>query len=166
MNINELLKQKVELKAEPQKGLPCHLQILDITTNSDKWEIKTVCITGKTEHDLNTYKQVVQIPFVAYAFPMSQNQTKSEALDCVLSVFCEDIEEAKQAVYKAILALQTTKLNSLVGSTYLPIVCAKCTYKQSIYETIKEEETGKEYNQQIGTIYHFNDITPILEIEK
>lgn len=166
MNINELLKQKIELKAEPQKGLPCHLQILDITTNSDKWETKTVCIAGKTEHDLNTYKQVVQVPFVAYAMPISQNQTKSEALDCVLSVFCEDIEDAKQAVYKAILALQTTKLNSLVGNAYLPVVCGKCTYKEGVYENIKEDDTGKEYKQQVGYIYHFNDILPILEIEK
>ena len=166
MNINELLQQDIKMKAVPQKGLPCHLQILDITTKAEKWFEKTVCIMGKTEHDLPTYKKVFQVPFVAYAMPMEQDQTKSEALDCVLSIFCEDIEEAKETVYKAIYALKTTKLNSLVGNQYLPIVCSKCTYKESLYETVKEKDTGKEYKQQVGTIYHFNDILPIVEVEK
>ena len=164
MNISELLKQNIQTQAEPIRNLPCHLQILDITTNADKWEEKKVCIMPKSEHDLATYKTVYQIPFIAYAMPTTQGQTKSAVLDCVLSVFCEDIEEAKQAVYRAIIALQTTKLNSLVGNQYLPIVCAKCTYKEGIYEKVEEE--GRTYQQLVGHKYHFGEILPILEIEK
>ena len=164
MNITELLKQNIQTQAEPVRGLPCHLQVLDITVNADKWDEKKVCIMGKTEHDLPTYKTVYQIPFIAYAFPMANNQTKSGALDCVLSVFCEDMEDAKQAVYKAILALQSTKLNSLVGNQYLPIVCAKCTYKEGIYEKVEEE--GRAYQQVVGYKYHFNELLPVTETEK
>lgn len=164
MNINELLKQNIQTQAEPVRGLPCHLQVLDITTNADKWEEKKVCIMGKTEHDLPTYKTVYQIPFIAYCVPSMQGQTKSAVLDCVLSVFCQELEDAKQSVYKAILALQNTKLNSLVGNQYLPIVSAKCTYKEGVYEKVEEE--GRTYQQLIGHKYHFNELLPITEIEK
>lgn len=163
MNITEILKQNIQTQAEPTRGLPCNLQVLDITTDTDKWEEKKVCIMPKTEHDLPTYKSVFQIPFIAYAMPTTQAQTKSAVLDCVLSVFCEDIEDAKQAVYRAFIALQTTKLNSLVGNQYIPIVNAKCTYKECIYEKVEEE--GRAYQQIIGYKYHFNEMLPILDVK-
>lgn len=158
-NIAELLNKQVKAVSYPTAKELAHLQIVQLQTNSAKWCKKEILVKGRTEFDLDTKKNIFIIDFKAYCMPTTDKQEKSPLLDCSLIVYAESEEDAQNEVNKVILALQTTKLTARLNGQHLPIVSAKCSFINRIYETIQGEQ-GENIQIEKGRIYQFDKIEP------
>lgn len=158
-NIQELLNKQVKAVSYPIVKELAHLQIVQLQTDSRKWHKKEILVKGRTEFDLDTKKNIFIIDFKAYCIPTTSKQEKSPLLDCSLIIYAESEEDAQNEINKVILALQTTKLTARLNGQHLPIVSAKCSFINRIYETIQGEQ-GETMQVEKGRLYQFDKIEP------
>ena len=120
MNIEQILKLKVQVKADAVQGQPCQFAVLSIADNMDECtEVRTIQPVDEFS-DPKTV-ELYNIRVTGYILPEDPDQVISECKDVYISGRA-DFQAPQEAFNRAVLACQRTKLHTLVNAHSLPVV--------------------------------------------